>query len=134
MSLWTINLDPQPLSTWCKFRRSSSSQPNRASGAVWKNWPARRNISTTSNANSPRIPRRKDNGINRRDVLKLMGASAALAGLTACTKMPTEKIVPYVHQQPEDFIPGKPLFYATAMPLGGYAHGVAGGKQHGPPH
>src|SRR5579883_586300 len=30
-------------------------------------------------------------GMNRRDALKLMGASAALAGLTACTKMPVEK-------------------------------------------
>src|SRR5438093_8170603 len=35
-------------------------------------------------------------GLNRRDLLKLMGASAAFAGLTACTKLPTEKIVPYV--------------------------------------
>ena len=53
-----------------------------------------------------------------------MGASAALAGLTACTKLPTEKIVPYAQQQPEDFVPGKPLFYATAMPLAGYATGL----------
>jgi len=63
------------------------------------------------------------NGINRRDVLRLMGASAALAGLTACTKLPTQKIVPYV-RAPEEFIPGKPLFYATAMSLGGFATGL----------
>jgi molybdopterin-containing oxidoreductase family iron-sulfur binding subunit len=62
--------------------------------------------------------------ISRRNALKLMGASAALAGLTACTKMPTEKIVPYAQSQPEDFVPGKPLFYATAMPLAGYATGL----------
>ena len=62
-------------------------------------------------------------GVSRRDVLKLMGASAALAGLTACTKLPPEKIVPYV-RQPEEFIPGKPLFYATAMPFGGVATGL----------
>jgi molybdopterin-containing oxidoreductase family iron-sulfur binding subunit len=62
--------------------------------------------------------------ISRRSALKLMGASAALAGLTACTKMPTEKIVPYAQQKPEDFVPGKPLFYATAMPLAGYATGL----------
>jgi molybdopterin-containing oxidoreductase family iron-sulfur binding subunit len=60
----------------------------------------------------------------RREVLKLMGASAALAGLSACTKLPTEKIVPYTQQAPEDFIPGKPLFYATAMPLGGVGTGL----------
>ena len=40
--------------------------------------------------------------VSRRDVLKLMGASAALAGLAACTRLPTEKIVPYV-QAPEEF-------------------------------
>ena len=57
-------------------------------------------------------------------MLKLMAASAALAGLTACTKLPTEKIVPYAQQQPEEFVPGKPLFYATAMPLAGYATGL----------
>ena len=62
--------------------------------------------------------------MSRRSALKLMAASAALAGLTACTKLPTEKIVPYAQQQPEDFVPGKPLFYATAMPLAGYATGL----------
>ena len=30
------------------------------------------------------------------------------------------KIVPYV-KQPEEIVPGKPLFYATAMPMGGVA-------------
>ena len=72
----------------------------------------------------PHDPRADAQGVSRRNALKLMGASAALAGLTACTKLPTEKIVPYAQQQPEDFIPGKPLFYATAMPLAGYATGL----------
>jgi MoCo/4Fe-4S cofactor protein with predicted Tat translocation signal len=62
-------------------------------------------------------------GYSRRDVLKLMAASAALAGLTGCTKLPTEKIVPYV-RQPEEIIPGKPLFFATSFPLGGAACGL----------
>jgi molybdopterin-containing oxidoreductase family iron-sulfur binding subunit len=61
--------------------------------------------------------------IDRRDFIRLMGASLALAGLTACTKQPTEKIVPYV-DAPEEIIPGKPLFYASAFVLGGYAQGV----------
>ena len=60
---------------------------------------------------------------NRRNFLKLMGASLALAGVTACTKQPKEMIVPYV-RQPEDFIPGKPLFFATAMQMGGVATGL----------
>ncbi len=72
----------------------------------------------------PHDPRAEAKGVSRRTALKLMGASAALAGLTACTKLPTEKIVPYAQQQPEDFVPGRPLFYATAMPLAGYATGL----------
>ncbi|HLW80379.1 MAG TPA: TAT-variant-translocated molybdopterin oxidoreductase, partial [Terriglobia bacterium] len=47
-------------------------------------------------------------GVSRRDLLKLMSASAGLAGLTACTKLPAQKIVPYV-TPPEEIIPGKPL-------------------------
>jgi len=58
--------------------------------------------------------------VSRRGFLKLMGASLALAGMTACTKQPLEPIVPYV-KQPEVVIPGRPMFYATAMVLGGYA-------------
>ncbi len=61
--------------------------------------------------------------LTRRDLLKSMGASAALAGLTACTKLPIEKIVPYV-RQPEEFTPGVPLYYATAMPQSGVGIGL----------
>ena len=72
----------------------------------------------------PHDPQKESGTITRRDAIKLMAASAAMAGLTACTKLPTEKIVPYAAQPPEQFIPGKPLFYATAMPLGGVATGL----------
>ncbi len=34
--------------------------------------------------------------VSRRRFLQLMGASLALAGLSACTRQPEEKIVPYV--------------------------------------
>ena len=54
----------------------------------------------------------------RRQFLKLMGASLALAGVSACTRQPDERIVPYV-RQPEEVIPGRPLFYATSMAEGG---------------
>ena len=57
--------------------------------------------------------------VSRRNFLKLAGASLALAGLTGCTKQPLEQILPYV-RQPEELIPGKPVFYATAMPFAGY--------------
>jgi molybdopterin-containing oxidoreductase family iron-sulfur binding subunit len=71
----------------------------------------------------PANAERESQGINRRDALKLMAASAAMAGLSACTKLPTEKIVPYV-SPPEEIVPGKPLFYATSMPLAGAATGL----------
>jgi molybdopterin-containing oxidoreductase family iron-sulfur binding subunit len=61
--------------------------------------------------------------VSRRRFLQLMGASLALAGLNACTRKPTEKIVPYV-RAPEEIIPGKPLFFATAAVRGGMALGV----------
>jgi len=58
--------------------------------------------------------------VSRRGFLKLMGSSLALAGMTACTRQPFEPIVPYV-RQPEELVPGRPQFYATAFTLGGYA-------------
>src|SRR5262249_59563712 len=39
-------------------------------------------------------------GVSRRDFLRLMGASLALAGINACRAAPSDgKIVPYVYQQ-----------------------------------
>jgi molybdopterin-containing oxidoreductase family iron-sulfur binding subunit len=70
--------------------------------------------------------------VARRTFLKLMGASLALAGVTACTKQPPEKIVPYV-RQPEELIPGKPLFYATSMAVGGVATGLLVESHEGRP-
>src|SRR3954453_15545819 len=54
--------------------------------------------------------------VSRRGFLRLMGASMALAGMTACTKQPMEPIVPYV-RQPEEIVPGRPLFFASAFTL-----------------
>lgn len=70
--------------------------------------------------------------LNRREVLRLMGASFALAGVTACTRQPTEKIVPYV-KQPDQVVPGKPLFFATSMPMGGYGTGLLAESHLGRP-
>ena len=68
----------------------------------------------------------------RREFLKLMSASLALAGISACTKQPAEKIVPYV-RQPEDLVPGRPLFFATAVPFGGIAAPVLVESHEGHP-
>jgi molybdopterin-containing oxidoreductase family iron-sulfur binding subunit len=59
---------------------------------------------------------------SRRTILKLMGASFGLAGLTACRR-PVEKTLP-VAKGVEDFIPGTPLHYNTAMALGGAVSGL----------
>jgi MoCo/4Fe-4S cofactor protein with predicted Tat translocation signal len=72
--------------------------------------------------------------LDRRDFLKLLGASLALGGLSACARppQPHEKIVPYV-RAPEDHVPGRPEFYATAVLDGGYAEGVLAENHEGRP-
>jgi MoCo/4Fe-4S cofactor protein with predicted Tat translocation signal len=73
-----------------------------------------------------------DDPVGRRNFLKLMGASLALAGLSGCVFQPPEKIVPYV-KQPEETVPGKPLFFATAAPLFGPATPVLVRSNEGRP-
>jgi molybdopterin-containing oxidoreductase family iron-sulfur binding subunit len=73
-----------------------------------------------------------DDPVERRTFLKLMGASLALAGLSGCVFQPPEKIVPYV-RQPEDQVPGKALFFATAAPLFGAATPVLVRSNEGRP-
>jgi molybdopterin-containing oxidoreductase family iron-sulfur binding subunit len=70
--------------------------------------------------------------VERRTFLKLMGASLALAGLSGCVFQPPEKIVPYV-KQPEEHVPGKALFYATAAPVLGVATPVLVRSNEGRP-
>ena len=61
-----------------------------------------------------------DDPVERRTFLKLMGASLALAGLSGCVYQPPEKIVPFV-RQPQESVPGKALFFATAATIAGIA-------------
>jgi MoCo/4Fe-4S cofactor protein with predicted Tat translocation signal len=73
-----------------------------------------------------------DDSLSRRNFVKVMGASLALAGLSGCVIQPAEKIVPYV-KSPEGMLPGKPLFLATAMTLGGISTGLLGKAFEGRP-
>ncbi|HEV7395790.1 MAG TPA: TAT-variant-translocated molybdopterin oxidoreductase [Pyrinomonadaceae bacterium] len=73
-----------------------------------------------------------DDPVERRTFLKLMGASLALAGLSGCVYQPPEKIVPYINQ-PEEEVPGKGLFFATAATLGGVATPVLARSNEGRP-
>jgi molybdopterin-containing oxidoreductase family iron-sulfur binding subunit len=64
-----------------------------------------------------------DDGVDRREFLRLAGASIALAGLDGCTRMPAEHILPYVDNRPE-LTPGVGQYYATALCVDGLATGV----------
>src|SRR3989441_8752382 len=81
----------------------------------------------------PRLaPSEWDEGVDRRDFLKLMAASLAFAGLSGCGRTPEQYIVPYV-KQPDGMTLGKPQFYATAMPFGADAIGLLVESHEGRP-
>ena len=77
-------------------------------------------------------PSEWDDSVDRRDFLKLMGASLALAGLSGCGRAPEQYIVPYV-KQPDGMVLGKPQYYATAMPFGADAIGLLVESHEGRP-
>jgi molybdopterin-containing oxidoreductase family iron-sulfur binding subunit len=70
-------------------------------------------------------------GITRRTMLTLLGASLSMAGMAACRR-PVEKIVPYVNA-PEEMVPGIPVQYATTMPAGHSAYGLVVESHEGRP-
>ena len=70
-------------------------------------------------------------GVSRKGFLRIMGASIALAGFAACRR-PVQKILPYT-KQPEDIVPGIPLFYATGMPFQGSVTGLVVENHEGRP-
>lgn len=71
-----------------------------------------------------------DDETNRREFLKIMGASIALAGMPACTKMPQEKIYSFSGQ--ENIAQGR-LFFASSSSYRGYAKGVLVESHQGRP-
>jgi molybdopterin-containing oxidoreductase family iron-sulfur binding subunit len=71
----------------------------------------------------PEYANRLNDGATRRQFLQLMAASLTLAGAQGCVEQPQENIVPFV-QAPEHLIPGKPLYYATAMSHDGAGIGL----------
>ncbi|HEX7089455.1 MAG TPA: Fe-S-cluster-containing hydrogenase [Longimicrobiales bacterium] len=71
-------------------------------------------------------------GLSRRDFLRLMGASLALAGAGGCLEPPRERILPYT-RRPQDVTPGGARWYATAFPLDGYGTGLLVESHEGRP-
>ncbi len=63
--------------------------------------------------------------VDRRDFLRFMGASILMASLGGCRSvfMEDQNFVPYV-KNPENMVPGNPLYYATNHSLSGYASSV----------
>jgi MoCo/4Fe-4S cofactor protein with predicted Tat translocation signal len=70
-------------------------------------------------------------GVTRRDMIMLLGASVSLAGLAACRR-PVEEIVPFV-TAPEEIVPGIPRYYATTMPFRRSAYGLIVESHEGRP-
>jgi MoCo/4Fe-4S cofactor protein with predicted Tat translocation signal len=77
-------------------------------------------------------PSEHSDGIPRRDMMMLLGASLSLAGLSGCIRRPVEEIVPYVNA-PEDIVPGVPRYYATTMPFRRSAYGLIVESHEGRP-
>lgn len=72
-------------------------------------------------------------GPERRGFLKLMAASFALAGLSACDAFDGRaREVPYV-VQPERIVAGAPLAYATSALFDGFANGILVTTRNGRP-
>ena len=70
-------------------------------------------------------------GVTRREMMMLLGASLSLAGLAGCRR-PVEEIVPYV-AAPEDVVPGIPRNYATTFPFRRSAYGLIVESHEGRP-
>jgi molybdopterin-containing oxidoreductase family iron-sulfur binding subunit len=68
-------------------------------------------------------PEEAPDGISRRAMLELCGASLALASAAGCTQNRPNKLLPYT-VTPRDLTPGIPLTYATSLTLDGFATGV----------
>jgi Fe-S-cluster-containing dehydrogenase component len=70
--------------------------------------------------------------VSRRVVLQLVGAGAAAAGASACSRGHDDLIVPYVDQPPE-VTPSVAARYATVTSLDGYGVGVLAESHEGRP-
>ncbi len=70
-------------------------------------------------------------GVTRREMVMLLGASLSLAGVAGCRR-PVEEIVPYVNA-PEEIVPGIPRYYATTMPFRRSAYGLIVESHEGRP-
>ncbi|MCH2176080.1 MAG: TAT-variant-translocated molybdopterin oxidoreductase [Lentisphaeria bacterium] len=69
--------------------------------------------------------------VSRRNFLKIVGAGGAVAGITGCRR-PVNKILPY-GKQPEEIVPGRPLYYASSWSMGEDVLGIVVESHEGRP-
>jgi MoCo/4Fe-4S cofactor protein with predicted Tat translocation signal len=79
----------------------------------WKNDPEFMKLAETEFQSSPLREGETESGWARREFLKLMGASLAMA-TASCIRRPVQKIVPY-NKQPEEVTLGVANYYSSAM-------------------
>ncbi|HWC55764.1 MAG TPA: TAT-variant-translocated molybdopterin oxidoreductase [Sphingomicrobium sp.] len=70
--------------------------------------------------------------VDRREVLRVMGASLALAGVAGCKPTRSDDVVPFVNR-PEGYLEGRTDHYATAIVFEGYAQPVLATTSAGRP-
>lgn len=126
------DLTPQPLDLGAVRKRLEGSQGKE----YWRSLDELADTEAFQEFMHKEFPRQAAplaSSVNRRDFVKLLGASLALAGLTSCIRPnPQEQYTSYV-RAPEYYLPGVPQFYATAMSLGGYGLGVLAESHAGRP-
>jgi Fe-S-cluster-containing dehydrogenase component len=98
---------------------------------LWKSWERQAQTSLSSEEFAPGASEWPLD-MDRRSFLSLAAASLAAAGFSGCTRVPLQKLVPYV-ETPEGVIPGKALHFATGWSIGGQAQGLLIESQLGRP-
>lgn len=97
----------------------------------WKNDPEFMKLAETEFQSSPLKEGDKEDGWARREFLKLMGASLAMA-TAGCIRRPVQKIVPY-NKMPEEVTLGKANYYTSAYTDGSEVMGVLVKTREGRP-
>ena len=69
---------------------------------------------------------------SRRNFLAAVGATVASINTAACIRKPYERILPFA-SRPEDLVPGKPQYYATAVSFGESVQGLLACSTDGRP-
>lgn len=111
----------------------TNDEPAGALKRYWRNPDQAHETAAYHQSLEDEFPHRDDLlKLDRRDFMKFLGASTIAAGLAGCRNLPVEKIVPYV-KAPEEFVPGKPIYYATSFVHAGYAVGVLAESHMGRP-